>query len=129
MLVDKFARKKKRRPEYVLETFYGRLEHIFVIKLRPECLNNTHFSTNEPIILAAIRSCKLETTPAELETLDIHLYSQEGSLDFIDVTSIQALVGRVPCSNTGPKWAVVDRSGALARAVFNNDPMAVAGRQ
>ena len=49
--------------------------------------------------------------------LDIHLYSHEGSLDFIDVTSIQALVGRVPCSNAGPKWAVVDRSGALARAV------------
>jgi len=119
MLVDKFARKKKRRPEYVLETFYGRLEHIFLIKLHPECLNNTHFSTDGPIILAAIRSCRLETTPAELEKLDIHLYSHKGSLDFIDVTSIQALVGRVPCSNAGPKWAVVDRSGALARAVFN----------
>ncbi len=110
MLVDKFTWKKKRWPEYVLETFYGCLEHIFLIKLHPECLDNTHFSTNEPIILAAIRSCKLETTPAELETLDIHLYSHEGSLDFINVTSIQALVSRVPCSITGLKWAVVDRS-------------------
>ncbi len=32
MLVDKFARQKRRLPEYVLETFYGRLEHIFSSK-------------------------------------------------------------------------------------------------
>jgi len=112
----------------VLETSYGRLEHIFLIKLRPECLSDAHFSSNEPIILAAIRSCKLETTPVELEKLDIHLYTHEGSLDFIDITSIQALVGRVPCSN-GPKWAVIDRSGTLARAVFNNDPVVITGGQ
>jgi hypothetical protein len=104
----------------VLETFYGRLEHIFLIKLPAECLNNTHFSSNEPIILAAIRSCKLDSTPAELGKLDIHLYSHEGSLDFVDITSIQALVGRIPCS-TGSKWAIVDRSGTLARAVFDNE--------
>ena len=113
----------------MLETSYGRLEHIFLIKLRPECLSDAHFSSNEPIILAAIRSCKLETTsPVELEKLDIHLYTHEGSLDFIDITSIQALVGRVPCSN-GPKWAVIDRSGTLARAVFNNDPVVITGGQ
>jgi len=101
MLVDKFTRKRKQNPEYLLETFYGRLEHIFLIKLRPECLNNTHFSANEPIVLAAIRNCKLMATPAELETLDIHLYTHDGCLYFIDITSIQGLVGRVPCS-TGP---------------------------
>jgi len=105
----------------VLQTFYGHLEHIFLIKLHPECLNNAHFSSNEPIILAAIRSCKLDSTPAELGKLDIHLYSHEGSLDFIDITSIQALVGRVPCSTAGSKWAIVDRSRTLARAVFDNE--------
>ena len=103
----------------MLQTFYGRLEHIFLIQLHPD--NNTHFSSNEPIILAAIRSSKLDLTPAELGKLDIHLYSDEGSLDFVDITSIQALVGRVPCSTAGSKWAIIDRSGTLARAVFDNE--------
>jgi hypothetical protein len=120
MLVDKFARKKRRLPEYVLETFYGRLEHIFLIKLSPKSLNNTHFSSDEDIILAAIRSCKLDPAPAELKKLDIHLYTHQGSLDFIDITSIQALVGRIPCP-AGSKWAIIDRSGTLARATFNNE--------
>jgi hypothetical protein len=105
----------------VPETFYGRLEHIFRIECHPEYPNNTHFSSNEPIILAAIRNCKLDTTPVQLERLDIHLYSHEGSLDFVDITSIQALVARVPCSKVGSNWAIVDRSGSLARAVFNNE--------
>jgi hypothetical protein len=119
MLVDKFARKKRHQPEYMLETFYGRLEHIFLIKLHP--LNNICFSSNEEVIFAAIRSCKLDTTPAELGKLDIHLYTHDGSLDFIDITSIQALVGRIPCPQAGSKWAIVDRSGTLARAIFNNE--------
>ena len=110
----------------MLETTYGRLEHIFLIKLRPECLNDANFSSNEPIILAAIQSCKLEMTPVELAKLDIHLYTHEGSLDFIDISSIQALVSRVSCSNS-PKWAVIDRSGTLARVVFNNDLIVITG--
>lgn len=61
------------------------------------------------------------TTLVELERLDIHLYSLEGSLNFVDITSIQALVARVLCSKVGSNWAIVDRSGSLARAVFNNE--------
>lgn len=124
MLVDKFARQKRRLPEYELETFYGRLEHIFLIKLPPQSswpLNNIYSSSNEEVVLAAIRNCKLDTTPAELRKLDIHLYTHDGSLDFIDITSIQALVGRIPCPRAGSKWAIVDRSGTLARAIFNNE--------
>jgi len=124
MLVDKFVRQKRRLPEYVLETFYGSLEHIFLIKFYPtaesQSPNDIHSSSNEEVILAAIRSCKLDTTPAELRKLDIHLYTHDGPLDFIDITSIQALVGRIPCPQ-GSKWAIVDWSGTLARAIFNNE--------
>jgi len=120
MLVDKFAQQKRRLPEYVLETFYGRLEHIFLIKICPELPNRFFAERSEDIILAAIRSCKLDTTPAELKKLDIHLYTHQGSLDFIDITSVQAVVGRVP-HKAGSTWAIIDRSGALARAIFNNE--------
>ena len=119
MLVDKFAQQKRRLPEYVLETFYSRLEHVFLIKICPKPPNNL-FKTNEDIILAAIRSCKLDTTPAELKKLDIHLYTHQRSLDFTDVTSIQAVVGRVP-HKASSTWAIIDRSGALARAIFSNE--------
>jgi hypothetical protein len=83
-------------------------------------LPTVFFERSEDIILAAIRSCKLDTTPAELKKLDIHLYTHQGSLNFIDITSVQAVVGRVP-HKAGSTWAIIDRSGALARAIFNNE--------
>jgi len=51
-------------------------------------------------------------------SLDIHYYSQEGAFHFLDVTGIQCLVGQV---KNGYQWAVVDRSGSLAWAVYLDD--------
>lgn len=50
----------------------------------------------------------------ELAGLDIHFYSRTGALDVIDITSVQSLIGRV--KDTNDDWAIIDRSGALARA-------------
>jgi len=118
MLVDKYANQRNRRPLFGLETFYGQLDRLFLIQFSPNC-TYAKVEPSKPIILAAIRNCKLEKADHELESLDIHLFTRYGALDFIDVTSIQALVGRVPCDTAGADWAIIDRSGSLARAVFN----------
>ncbi|KAK0477207.1 hypothetical protein EDD18DRAFT_1087747, partial [Armillaria luteobubalina] len=45
--------------------------------------------------------------------------SSLGQLHVTDITAVQCLVGRVPCGEN--KWAVIDRSGSLARAVYLGD--------
>ena len=75
-LVDKYARQKKRRPEYEMKTYYGQLQHIFVVSLP----SDAHLSITEPTvhILASIRTCKMERSNP---VLDIHYYSKLGRLD------------------------------------------------
>lgn len=119
VLVDINARYKHKPTELVPETAYGQLVHIFLIRFpAPSAYLET--TSPETVILAAVRSCKLEKDAPELECLDIHFYSQLGSLDFIDITNLQALVAR---ADGGPRghWAIFDRSGDLARAEFEKD--------
>ncbi|KAF7332811.1 hypothetical protein MSAN_02432300 [Mycena sanguinolenta] len=113
MLVDENARYPRRAAKYVKQTFYGQLTHLYRV----------HFPTSVPslkilepttYILAAIRACDLKPDVTQLRGLDIHFHQGYGHLDVIDVTALQALVGRVPAQNN--EWAVIDRSGALARA-------------
>ena len=67
------------------------------------------------LILAVIRTCKIvEDHPA----LDIHYYSDEGGLDVLDITTVQCLVGRI---RDRDRWAFIDRSGSLSRALYNPD--------
>lgn len=117
MLVDIHARRKRQAPKFVLQTFYGQLQHIFVVKFRDACRD---LGLTEPttIILAAIRNCVLEPDEPALQGLDIHFYSKTGSLDIVDILNVQSLVGRV---KDGQRWAIIDRSGSLARAVFNEE--------
>lgn len=110
-LVDKYARQKKRQPEYEMKTFYGQLQHIFVVSLPLD----TDLCISEPTvhILASIKTCKVERSNA---ALDIHYYSKLGGLDILDITCIQCVVGRISCANNS--WAIIDRSGDLARAFY-----------
>jgi hypothetical protein len=121
MLVDKFAHMRRRKPVFEPKTFYGQLEHIYVIRLTPSGSDiQVNSDLQTPIILAAIRNCKTrEQGPTELEGLDIHLYSTMGGLDVVDITSVQALVGRVKYTVDGGGWAVIDRSGSLAQAEWD----------
>ncbi|KAH9008293.1 hypothetical protein EDB84DRAFT_1591239 [Lactarius hengduanensis] len=117
MLVDKFAHMHRRKPKFELQTFYGQLEHLYLITF--SC-SDTRVDPQKPIILAAIRNCKIKAPgPADLEGIDIHLYSTTGSLDLADITSVQALVGRVEYTVDGGGWAIIDRSGGLARAEWD----------
>lgn len=117
MLVDRFAHMRRRKPKFEPQTFYGRLEHLYLITFT---CSDTRVDPQKPIILAAIRNCKIKDPgPTDLEGLDIHLYDTTGSLDLVDVTSIQALVGRVEYAVDGGGWAIIDRSGSLARAEWD----------
>lgn len=117
MLVDIFARQKRRKPEYKVQTFYGQLQHLFTIHLPAS--DRLQFNEPQTIILAAIRNSVIDEDYTSPEGLDIHYSSREGLLHFIDVESIQCLVGRV--KDGGHRWAIIDRSGSLARAMYTGD--------
>ncbi|KAJ7449349.1 hypothetical protein B0H11DRAFT_1608111, partial [Mycena galericulata] len=115
MLVDLNARFAKRRENFKLQTFYGQLTHIYRVHF-PEACAGLDIDAETTYILAAIRCCVLKPDDREMAGLDIHFYLNTGALDVIDITmtSVQSLVGRV--KNRSNEWAIIDRSGALARA-------------
>ncbi|KAJ7588304.1 hypothetical protein C8J56DRAFT_786059, partial [Mycena floridula] len=117
MRVDKNARKRRAVTDYQPETFYGQLQHIYLVKFTEACASLA-LTGPTTIIMAAMRSCKLDKS-IDIPKLDFHFYSGEGQMHVVDITSIQALIGRV--KDRDNIWALVDRSGALARATFNLD--------
>jgi hypothetical protein len=103
--------------EYEPKTFYGRLEHIYTITFPAGCPGlQIHNPTT--YILACIHQCKIRMDDPQLTRLDVHLYKDgdEKHLDVTDVTALQCLVGRVKDGSNS--WAIIDRSGTLARAVY-----------
>jgi len=119
MLVDVHARRHRLMPKYELRTFYGQLQHIFVIHFNREC--DLDLDGKDTIIMAAVRNCILDDkNPASFENLDIHGYLRQGPLHFFDVMGLQCLVARV---QDGDQWSILDRSGALARAMHLDDSM------
>jgi hypothetical protein len=114
MLVDKYARQAGRRPEYELQTFFGQLQHIYLIQFSTAC-RDLRIDQGSTIILASIRTCILDHSVPQLEHLDIKYYSAEGAVHVIDITSLQCLVGRI---RDWQRWAIIDRSGSLARALY-----------
>lgn len=115
MLVDIFARQKNRPPQYSLETFFGQLQHLFSIRFDDG--HDLGFDGPTTIILAAIRNCVLEQQIYP-NGLDMHPYSRTGALHIVNVKNIQCLVGRV--LDRG-QWTIIDRSGSLAWAVFDDE--------
>ncbi|KAJ6561862.1 hypothetical protein B0H19DRAFT_943186, partial [Mycena capillaripes] len=113
MLVDKNEKYKNKSVELELQSFFGQLTHIYRIHLPDP---SPELQTKKPTtyILAAIRSCVLKPDDRELADLDIHYYTNQGALDVVDITTVQALVGRV--KDSAKSWAIIDRSGDLARA-------------
>lgn len=116
MYVDKHAGASRRKPFYELQTFYGQLEAIYSMRFSDDAAIKLLKLDYDLVVLAAVCVCKLlNSQPTDLECLDIHLYTDMGSLDVVDITTIQALVGRIKDDNN--TWAIVDRSGSLSRAV------------
>lgn len=114
MLVDVNARHHRRSVVLEPRVFYGQLQQIFVIRLRPSReLKLDHDTT---LILAAIRSCA-DANPKGTNEV-IPYYSQEGVLEIVDMSCVQCVVGRI---KDGNEWAIIDRSHAAARPVFIDD--------
>ncbi|KAJ7752315.1 hypothetical protein B0H16DRAFT_1546550 [Mycena metata] len=122
MLEDKHMRKRKRQPEFELKTHYGQLTHIYRVHFPQKC-KAMRIEDGTTYILAAIRNYVLSEDDPQLRGLDIHFYSRRGGLDVIDMTSVQCLVGRV--QDLSDDWAIIDRSGGLARAEWDGDNDAV----
>ncbi|KAF8955507.1 hypothetical protein BDZ97DRAFT_1663982 [Flammula alnicola] len=118
MYVDIHEKSTRKAPELRLETFYGQLQHIFVVKFSDPKIGKM-LDLDEPrhdvAILAAIRTCKLEPADPNLKDLDFHFYKDTGALHFVDITSVQCLVGRVVDGKDS--WGIIDRSGSLVRAI------------
>ncbi|KAL1680192.1 hypothetical protein EV122DRAFT_208322 [Schizophyllum commune] len=104
----------RRKPiELESGTFYGQLRCLYLVKFPSDAAAAAvGVDSGNEVVIAAIRRCKVETAHARL---DIQYYKREGELDFVDVKTVQALVGRIYDID---RWAIIDRSGDLARAVF-----------
>ncbi|KAI0052945.1 hypothetical protein FA95DRAFT_1482442 [Auriscalpium vulgare] len=114
-LVDRFARQRRRAEELVAQDFFGQLQHIFVIPIVAS--PDLRLQQSETIALALIRQVKTSIR-TEDGTPSIPYYAQDGPLDVVDLQAVQCVVGRV---NDRNEWAVFDRSGPLAQAVFVED--------
>ena len=117
MLVDKHARKQSRRPQYELRTFYGQLQHIYVVRFL-DSYRDIGLRSPVSVILAVIRTCTVDNIDPQLQGLDIRFSSNDGALHVVDITNLQCLVGRI---RDRDKWAIIDRSGHLARALYVED--------
>ncbi len=118
MLVDKNAARRNVAAEFQSQTFYGQLEHIYVVRFSEPCPELGLHEPETTFIMASIWSCKCSDSD-KIDSLDVHFYTVLGQRHVTDITSVQCLIGRVPCGQN--KWAIIDRSGSLAWAVYSED--------
>ena len=104
LLVDKNAWFMNAEPHFVPKTFYGQLQHIFVIKM--PAARQLGISQPEILILGTLLTCSIE----EHNNLDMHYYKAHGRTEVVDITMVQCLVGHVKDCGS---WAIIDRSGSL----------------
>jgi len=113
VLVDKFARQRRRKPEYERKTCFGQLQHIFVVKL--PVIASLRLTEPRTIFLAGIRPCDV----VAFDSLGNQYYSKLGQLGAVDMTCVQCVVGRVKVDNL---WAIIDRSGHASPSAYLEDP-------
>jgi hypothetical protein len=102
-LVDRYARQKRRTPEYELQMFFGQLQRILVLELPSTPRLNLSMPTT--VILALIKSVKATVTD------NIYHYKEFGVNEVVDLTTVECVVGRIWDRD---EWAIVDRSDNVA---------------
>jgi len=102
-LVDRYARQKRRTPEFELQNFFGQLQRILVIDLPSTPRLNIAVPTT--IILALIKNVKATLTD------DVYHYKVFGVDEVVDLTTVQCVVGRIWDRD---EWAIIDRSDNVA---------------
>lgn len=112
--MDTRARHHGAKPEFRGATFFGRLERVLALEVQASRRLST--TVPETVIFAVVKECKI--TEVHRQGLDIHYADGDGSNareQVIDLACVQCIVARV---YLGGRWAFVDRSGAMARALF-----------
>ena len=100
--------------DFVLETFFGQLQHIFIVKIPAVPQLVVGVSNPKILILGAIITCEIK----EKTDLDMHYYKKHRRTEVVDFSMVQCLVGQV---KDWGFWTIIDWSGNLARATFNLD--------
>lgn len=98
---------------------YGRLEFIldFVLEASPDLKTQS----DRRHLLALITGCETDGRDATKEPVS---YTKMNSfMHAIDLAAVGAVIGRLQYGSVSPSWAIVDRSGELARAVFTDDAL------
>jgi hypothetical protein len=67
--------------------------------------------------MAGIRTCNILPDDTELPT-QVPYFAQLGALNFVNITTVQCVIGRVRVDRI---WAIIDRTGSLCRAWYNED--------
>ncbi|KAL1740480.1 hypothetical protein HDZ31DRAFT_47434, partial [Schizophyllum fasciatum] len=127
LLVDKHENNRRVTPEFEIRSFYGELQHIFLVQLPAaarkdlDCDDNDTAAVEEPVvlILASIHRCETTT----VRPIPGPVYSAMGRQEVVDMTSLQCLVGRTrsPLGPGSEPWAIIDRSDAINRSYYIPD--------
>ena len=102
-LVDRYARRKRRIPEFEVQNFFGQLQRILVLELPSTPRLNIAMPTT--VILALIKNVKVTLTDS------VYYYKGFGADEVVDLTTVQCVVGRIWDRD---EWAIVDRSDNVA---------------
>lgn len=111
-LVRDIHEKKPNVPPVFKGTeYFGQLISIMVIDLAPGIVPSITRSETHVLAIIGIRDTETETR------LGIPYYTEpkEAKVRAVDMNTLMCLVGRV---RDGRRWAIVDRSGDMARAEF-----------
>jgi hypothetical protein len=114
-MVDKHAHARRRLPEFVWQTHFGQLEHLVSFQLPAS--PGLHLATARTFLFAGIRQCR--SSPGTTNSR-FHHYDELGALEFVDLTTVDKLVGRVKHDANGRRFFIVDRSGLPLRV---NEPV------
>lgn len=98
-MVDKYARYRNRRSEYVKRTFFGQAKRVLVLDL-PVTPQLGLFSPSTVIYVV------VEALKVRVENNLIY-YSETGPIELVDLETVQCLIGRVWDRN---RWGIIDRS-------------------
>lgn len=91
------------------KTFYGQLLQLIVVDMPAIPVIDARPDT---LVLGIVRTCTVDVSHSQL---DIHYYTKQGALEVVDITTVQCLVGRI---EDRKRWAIIDRSGSLSRAIY-----------
>ena len=122
--MNKFAQMKRRKPIYEPQTFYGQFhwQHIhYVVKISDTC-SDARVEPEKPVFLVAFGTASSRqmtpSSPNWIFTCQCILTREHLTAD---ITSVLSLVGRAKLQVGGGGWAIIDRSGALARATYEEE--------